>query len=54
MYLIFQINDDKWRQTVIEMRTGNPSRLPIRDVATYASNAEHQEFGIELGLVCFV
>ena len=48
------MNDNQWRQTVIEMRTRNLSRLPIRDVATYAFNADHQEFGIELGLVCFV
>ena len=47
------MNDEKWRKTIIEIKTPNPSRLPVRDFATYANDTKLQEFGFNLGLVCF-
>lgn len=44
----------QWGKTVIEYKTSKTSRLPITDVAPMDIGAADQEFGIELGPVCFV
>lgn len=50
---MFQIKDGKWRQTVISVDTSKPYRLPISDVAMYDIGGEGEEFGVEIGPVCF-
>lgn len=48
-----QIKDGQWNQTIIEVRSQNPLHLPIRDVAVYDIGDDGEEFGLELGRVCF-
>lgn len=44
----------QWGKTVIEYKTPKTSRLPITDVAPMDIGAPDQEFGVEIGPVCFV
>jgi len=48
-----QIKDGTWRKTVIEMNTSKTHRLPIHDVAVYDIGDSGEEFGLEIGPVCF-
>lgn len=41
-------------KTVFEYRTQNVARLPIIDIAPVDIGSTDQEFGIEIGPVCFV
>ncbi|KFQ09378.1 Collagen alpha-2(V) chain, partial [Leptosomus discolor] len=41
-------------KTVFEYRTQNVARLPIIDIAPVDIGSTDQEFGIEVGPVCFV
>ncbi|KAJ8264578.1 hypothetical protein GJAV_G00150910 [Gymnothorax javanicus] len=43
-----------WGKTVIEYKTSKTSRLPIIDIAPMDVGASNQEFGIEVGPVCFL
>lgn len=42
-----------WDKTVIEYRTDKPQRLPFVDLAAFDIGGENQEFGLEIGPVCF-
>ncbi|CAM9299086.1 unnamed protein product [Lampetra planeri] len=42
-----------WSKTVIEYRTQTPARLPIVDVAPMDIGKANQEFGLDIGPVCF-
>ncbi|NXR95774.1 CO2A1 protein, partial [Hypocryptadius cinnamomeus] len=44
----------KWGRTVIEYRSQKTSRLPIVDIAPMDIGGPEQEFGVELGPVCFL
>lgn len=48
-----QVKDGKWRKTTINIRTVNTVRLPLRDIAVYDVGDESEEFGIDIGAVCF-
>ncbi|NBI73792.1 hypothetical protein D3Z50_22805, partial [Clostridiaceae bacterium] len=43
-----------WGKTVIEYKTTKTTRLPIIDIAPMDIGAPNQEFGIEVGPVCFL
>lgn len=44
----------KWGKTVIEYRSQKTSRLPIVDIAPMDIGGPEQEFGVDLGPVCFL
>jgi len=43
----------KWSQTVMEYKTKKTTRLPFIDIAPYDIGRPDQEFGVEIGPVCF-
>jgi len=43
-----------WGKTVIDYKTTKTSRLPIIDIAPMDVGAADQEFGVEVGAVCFL
>ena len=49
----FQTKDGKWHKTVFEVETSATTRLPISDIAVYDVADADEEFGVELGPVCF-
>lgn len=51
--LLFQIKDGQWHQTIISVDTPKPYRLPISDVAVYDIGGRGEEFGVDIGPVCF-
>ncbi|OWK16813.1 COL2A1 [Cervus elaphus hippelaphus] len=44
----------KWGQTMIEYRSQKTSRLPIIDIAPMDIGGPEQEFGVDIGPVCFL
>lgn len=48
-----QRHTGQWSKTVIEYRTNKPSRLPILDIAPLDIGGADQEFGLDIGPVCF-
>jgi hypothetical protein len=48
-----KLKDNKWHKTVFEVDTTLGSRLPIVDIAVSDVGGEGQEFGIEVGPICF-
>jgi hypothetical protein len=52
-WTFFQTKDDTWGETILEVRGKNPTNLPIRDIAVYDVGDDGEEFGLELGQVCF-
>lgn len=48
-----QKSSSEWSQTVFEYRTQKPSKLPIVDMAPVDVGGAEQEFGIDVGPVCF-
>lgn len=49
-----QKHTGQWGKTVIEYRSQKTSRLPIVDIAPMDIGEAHQEFGVEVGAVCFL
>lgn len=49
-----QSHTGAWGKTVIDYKTTKTSRLPIIDIAPMDVGAPNQEFGIEVGPVCFL
>lgn len=49
-----QSHTGAWGKTVIEYKTTKTSRLPIIDVAPLDIGAPDQEFGMNVGPVCFL
>lgn len=45
--------DDTFRQTIFQIDTDNVERLPIQDIAVYDVADANEQFGIEVGPVCF-
>jgi len=43
-----------WGKTVVKYQTSKTSRLPIIDIAPLDIGASDQEFGVEVGPVCFL
>lgn len=49
-----QKHTGQWGKTLIEYRSQKTSRLPIVDIAPMDIGEAHQEFGVEVGAVCFL
>ena len=49
-----QKHTDRWGKTVFEYKTQKTSRLPIVDIAPMDIGGADQEFGVEVGAVCFL
>jgi len=45
---------DRWGKTVFEYKTQKTSRLPIVDIAPMDIGGADQEFGVDVGAVCFL
>jgi len=48
-----QYKADSWAKTVFEVRTEKTQRLPLLDIGVRDAGAAEQEFGLEIGPVCF-
>lgn len=53
-YLPPQKHTGQWGKTVIEYKTMKTSRLPIVDIAPMDIGGADQEFGVDIGAVCFL
>lgn len=53
-FLSLQKHTGQWSKTVIEYKSQKTSRLPIVDIAPMDIGGAHQEFGVDLGAVCFL
>lgn len=51
--LALQKAPSDWGRTVFEYRTQKPTRMPIVDFAAVDVGRADQEFGIDIGPVCF-
>lgn len=49
-----QKHTGQWGKTVVEYRSQKTSRLPIVDIAPMDIGGSDQEFGVEVGAVCFL
>jgi len=45
--------DNKWHKTVFDMKPKDMQHLPIVDIAVYDVADESEEFGLDVGPVCF-
>lgn len=48
-----QYKTSAWSESVVEVRTRQPKRLPVRDMAVSDAGQDSQSFGFALGDVCF-
>jgi len=48
-----KVKDALWHKAVVELRTKKADHLPIFDVATHDVGDVNEEFGLEIGPVCF-
>ena len=53
-FFLYQIKDGTWRKTIVEVDTPKPYRLPVQDIAVYDIGDKGEEFGLEIGPVCFL
>lgn len=54
VFYISQKHTDEWGKTVFEYRTRKTMRLPVIDIAPFDIGASNQEFGVDVGPVCFL
>lgn len=54
VFHLLQEANGKWGKTVFEYRTQKTPRLPIVDIAPVDIGGPDQEFGIDIGPVCFL
>jgi len=47
------VKDNQWHSAIFNVRTNKTETLPITDVLLYDVGQQNQQFGIELGEVCF-
>ena len=52
--LPLQRHTGQWGKTVIEYRSQKTSRLPIVDIAPMDIGGADQEFGVDVGAVCYL
>lgn len=52
-YWLLQVKDNQWHTAVYDVRTNKTDILPITDVLLFDIGHQNQQFGIELGEVCF-
>jgi len=48
-----RVKDGTWRKTVVQVDTHKTHRLPVNDIAVYDIGDKEEEFGVEIGPVCF-
>lgn len=48
-----QKSDGLWGKTVIQYRSQTAARLPVLDLGLMDTGKAEQEFGLDLGPVCF-
>lgn len=53
VFLFPQKSNGEWGKTVIEYRTQTSARLPVVDLAPMDVGKADQEFGLDIGPVCF-
>lgn len=53
-FFFLQHANGNWGKTVFEYRTQKTARLPIVDIAPVDIGGTDQEFGIDIGPVCFL
>uniref|UniRef100_A0A3P9M6U6 Fibrillar collagen NC1 domain-containing protein n=1 Tax=Oryzias latipes TaxID=8090 RepID=A0A3P9M6U6_ORYLA len=53
-FSFLQTSSGQWAKTVIEYRTQISTRLPIVDLAPMDIGQADQEFGLDIGPVCFL
>lgn len=57
-FFLFSLTPQKhtgeWGKTVFEYRTRKPMRLPVVDIAPLDIGGPDQEFGVDIGPVCFL
>uniref|UniRef100_UPI00397F0482 hypothetical protein n=1 Tax=Salmonella sp. s51884 TaxID=3159654 RepID=UPI00397F0482 len=49
-----RFHTDEWSRAVLEYTTKSTKKLPIVDIAPADIGMEEQQFGLELGPVCFL
>ena len=49
----FQIKDGKWRKAIVEIASKKLELFPIQDIAFKDIGGDEEEFGLEIGPVCF-
>lgn len=47
------VKDHQWHKSVFEMKTKKSDHLPIYDIASFDIGDKNEEFGIDIGPVCF-
>jgi len=47
------VKDNQWHKTVFNMKPKDMEHLPIMDVAVFDVADEQEEFGLDIGPVCF-
>ena len=47
------LKDNTWNQADFEFITKRTAKLPIVDIAVYDVNDKNEEFGLDVGPVCF-
>ena len=50
---LFQVKDGKWHETVFKFDTNNLDVLPILDIAAHDIGDGNEQFGLEIGPICF-
>lgn len=53
-FCLLQQANGNWGKTVFEYRTQKTARLPIVDIAPVDIGGSDQEFGVDIGPVCFL
>lgn len=53
-FILLQRHTAQWGKTVFEYRSQKTSRLPIVDIAPMDIGGAEQEFGVDIGAVCFL
>lgn len=48
-----QVKDGKWHETVFKFDTQNLDALPVLDIAAHDIGDGNEQFGLEIGPVCF-
>ena len=47
------MKDDKWHKTILGFNDNELDYLPITDIAAFDIGGKNEEFGLEIGPVCF-
>lgn len=53
LFNCLQVQDNQWHSAIYDVRTNKTDILPITDILLFDIGRQNQQFGIELGEVCF-